>query len=138
MRIVLDTNLLLSSLFRKTTPPHRLIKAWHQKRFGLISSETQIEEFRQATRRPKVRGRLVRASAGELVNQLRLRATMVTPISGIDASPDPGDNFLLGMAQAGTANYLVSGDKRHVLDLKRWQGTHIVTARRMADILKLG
>lgn len=138
MRIVLDTNLLVSSLLRKTTPPYQLVEAWYHKRFDLISSEIQIEEIRDVTRRPKIRTRLVRSSAGRLINRLRTDATMVTPTPGINASPDIDDNFLLGMAQAGDAGYLVSGDKRHVLTLENWQGIHIVTAREMVGVLKLG
>lgn len=50
-------------------------------------------------------------------------------------SPDPGDNFLLAMAEAGTADYLVTGDKWHVLALQRHGNTQIVTARDMLNVL---
>jgi predicted nucleic acid-binding protein len=55
----------------------------------------------------------------------------------IERSKDPADNFLLAMAQAGKADYLVTGDKSDLLALKRHESTHIVTARRMATIMRL-
>jgi len=59
-------------------------------------------------------------------------------ISGkVDISPDTADNFLIEMAQAGDADYLVTGDKRDLLDIKRHGKTQIVTARQMVKILKL-
>jgi predicted nucleic acid-binding protein len=54
----------------------------------------------------------------------------------VDVSPDPGDNFLLAMAQAGKTDFLVTGDKRDVLALKTFGTTRIVTVRQMLD--KLG
>lgn len=139
MRIVLDTNLFISSLITSAvTPPGQLVDAWLDDRFDLASSETQIDEIKDVTGRPGIRTHLIPSDVGRLINQLRSNAIMVTPTPGIDACRDPDDNFLLGMAQAGTADYLVSGDKRHVLALENWQGTRIVTARTMADILKLG
>lgn len=138
MRIILDTNLLVSALITSAgAPPSRLVDAWLEGRFDLVSSEAQIEEIKRATRYSKLRVRLVPSQAGELINQLRDCAEQVVPAPAIDASPDPGDDFLLGMAEAGAADYLVSGDKRHVLALRRWRRTHIVTAREMVGLLKL-
>ena len=37
----------------------------------------------------------------------------------VDVSPDPADNFLLAMAVAGKADYLVTGDGKHLLSLRR-------------------
>lgn len=138
MRLILDTNLLISSfLAGADTPPSKLVEAWLDQTFALICSEEQIDEFRRVSRYPDIRRRVKPSDMGTFVNLLRADATLVTPAAGIDTSPDIDDNFLLGMAQAGNADYLVSGDKRHVLSLETWRGTHIVTARKMVEILKL-
>jgi predicted nucleic acid-binding protein len=52
----------------------------------------------------------------------------------INRSRDPSDNFLLAMAEAGAAEYLVTGDKRDLLALKKHGVTHILNA---ADMLKI-
>ena len=60
---------------------------------------------------------------------------MVPTLPRVDRSPDPKDNFLLALAEAGNADLLVSGDKRDVLALKRHEGTRIVTAREALQAL---
>ena len=49
-------------------------------------------------------------------------------------SSDPRDNYLLAMAIAGSADFLVTGDKRDLLVLKLYEGTKIITVR---DLLVL-
>jgi hypothetical protein len=48
-------------------------------------------------------------------------------------SPDPADNFLLAMAEVGKADYLVTGDGKHVLSLGRHGRTRIVTVREAGE-----
>lgn len=52
MRVVLDTNILLSALMVRGTPPDRLYEEWRHGRFELVSTDRQIEELRQVVRRP--------------------------------------------------------------------------------------
>lgn len=54
----------------------------------------------------------------------------------VDLSRDPQDNPVLAMAIAGKADYLVSGDRRGLLSLKRVASTRIVTAAEFLKILK--
>lgn len=81
------------------------------------------------TRRPGVQELIVAAEAGRMINDLRLLARMLGPLPHVDVSPDPLDNFLLAMAQAGDADLLVTGDKRGLLQLMQYGRTRIVTAR---------
>jgi uncharacterized protein len=129
MRIILDTNILLSSLMTKATPPDRLYEAWKSSHVMLVSSEQQIEELRRVTRRPGVQERIAPAEAGRMINDLRLLAKMLEQLPLVELSPDPMDNFLLAMAQAGDADLLVTGDKRGLLNLVQYGRTRIVTAR---------
>lgn len=55
----------------------------------------------------------------------------------VDRSPDPTDNFLLALAEASGADYLVTGDKSGLLNLGRFDKTHIVTARKFIEQLHL-
>ena len=45
VRLVLDTNILVSSLIRKDTPPYWLYRAWWQQRFDLLTSAHQLAEI---------------------------------------------------------------------------------------------
>jgi hypothetical protein len=66
------------------------------------------------------------------VNELKGLAVMVEPLSSVERSPDPDDNFLLGAAEAGRADFLVTGDKSGLLALKRHEGTRIISAAEFA------
>jgi putative PIN family toxin of toxin-antitoxin system len=129
LRVVLDTNVLLAALMRATTPPGQLFEAWKAGRFTLISCEEQLDEIREVTRRDRIRDLIRPTAAGRMVNDVRAFAVMVDDFPIVDASPDPYDNYLLGIAVAGRADLLVSGDKRDLLALKRFGSTTIVTAR---------
>jgi hypothetical protein len=110
-------------------------EAWRDGCFTLLTSELQIEEIRRVTRREGLRFRIHQAEAGRLVNDLRRLATLIENLPTLDVSPDPHDNFLLAMAQAGQADLIVTGDKRDLLCLPSHQGTRILTARDALGLL---
>ncbi len=129
MRIVIDTNVLLSALFSRTSLPAHLVVLWREGRFDLLTSADQLDELMRVTRYPRIRERLAPALAGRLINELRDLAGMVTNLPVVDLSPDPYDNYLLATALAGSADFLVTGDKRDLLPLRLFEGTRIVTIR---------
>lgn len=116
--------------------PNQLRLAWRDRLFTLVTSDEQLEEFRSVTRYPGVKARIDPSAAGTLYNELQHLAVVLRDLPQIDVSPDPGDNFLLAMAQASEADFLVTGDKKHVLSLKTFGTTRIVTTRQMLE--KLG
>jgi len=71
MRVVLDTNVLVSALLITASVPARLITLWRQGRFELSTAPAQLDELMRVTRYPKIRARLQPALAGRLVNELR-------------------------------------------------------------------
>ena len=136
MRVVLDTGILIAALITKDTPPDRIYQAWRKRRFELVTSQWQLDEFRRVSRYPKLRKYLQPIEAGNLVNGLRHRARFLEELPDVDLSEDPDDNPLLAMAIAGEVDYLVSGDKRDVLALKKVGKASIVTARRFLAMLQ--
>ena len=66
MRLILDTNVLLSALLSPLGAPAKLLDAWERKQFTLVACDTLIAELREVSGRPFFRTRL-RASAAELV-----------------------------------------------------------------------
>lgn len=135
MRVVLDTNILVSALISRVGATDRLYSAWKDGRFVLVTSNEQLEEFRRVTRYARVKPLIEPGAVGTLFNQLRTSEAVLETLPTVKRSPDPADNFLLAMAEAGAADYLVTGDKRHVLALQRHGNTHIVTARDMLKVL---
>lgn len=133
MRLVIDTNVLVSALLAGASLPAHLMLLWRQGRFDLLTSAAQLDELRRVTRYPKIKERLAPALAGRLVNDLRDIAVVLGDLPQVTASPDPHDNYLLAMAMAGSADFLVTGDKRDLLVLVRHEGTRIVTVRGFLD-----
>ena len=62
---------------------------------------------------------------------------MVEELPIADRSPDPGDNYLLAVAEAGEAQFLLTSDKL-LLCLKRHRSTQIVTPAALLALLRLG
>jgi uncharacterized protein len=137
MRAVIDTNILLSALINPHGLPAKLVDAWRSQRYTLITSGEQLIELGQVAQRNALRKYVVPARVGAFINDLRELAEVLVRLPKIDRLTDPADNYLLAMAEGGRADYLASGDKRHVLTLKRFGATHIVTARELVVVLNL-
>ncbi|MDR2188908.1 MAG: putative toxin-antitoxin system toxin component, PIN family [Azonexus sp.] len=114
MRVILDTNVLLSALLSPRGLPDAIYRAWLKNRFDLVTSTAQIDELRRASRYPKFENVLQPHRVGTMVNNMR-RSIMLDALpalpEGVEVN-DPNDAFLLAMALAGEADYLVTGDHR--------------------------
>lgn len=53
------------------------------------------------------------------MNKVSKLAEEISPLPRVKRSPDPGDDFLLALCEAGKADYLVTGDKSGLLSLDR-------------------
>ena len=135
MRVVLDTNILLSALIRRDRVPAQILEAWLDDRFVLLVHELLLEELRTVTRRPRIRALIRPSEAGRLINQIRANAETVTDLPRTRRSEDPADDFLLALSKAASADFLVTGDKAGLLTLGRHNGTMIVTARAFVEML---
>ena len=135
MRVILDTNILVAALISPSGPPAAILQAFLDERFTLATCEPQFEEFRRVTRAPELRERVRPAEAGTLVNELRALARIPKRLPKIERSSDPHDDFLLALAEAAGADYLVTGDKSGLLALRKHGRTRIVTARRFSRLL---
>ena len=111
MRVVLDSNVLLSALISPHGPPHAIYRAWRLARFEIVTSVAQLDELRRASRYPKFKAVLQPHRVGAMMNNLQRALVLERPPSDIETD-DPFDAFLLAMAVAGEAGYLVTGDHR--------------------------
>lgn len=69
------------------------------------------------------------------MNQVKQLAEVIDPLPRVKRSPDPADDFLLALSEAGQAEYLVTGDKSGLLSLDRHKTTRIVSASDFAALL---
>jgi uncharacterized protein len=118
LKIVLDTNILISAAARPNNAAGKIIEAWFDHRYTLLTSEFQLDEFRRVSRYARIQQFLPAHRAGAMVNELRSRAIILKPKSIPDVSRDPDDNFILVVAVSGNANYLVSRDRLDILVLQ--------------------
>ena len=137
MRVILDTNILLSGLIAPAGVPGRLVDTWLDGRFTLVSHSLQLDEFRAVSRRDKIRALVRSSEAGRLVNQIAALAEMPEWLPPVERSRDPRDDFLLALCEAGAADRLVTGDKNDLLVLQRHGAATIVTAAAFAAELSI-
>lgn len=114
MRVVLDTNVLLSALISPHGAPDAIYNAWRAARFELVTSAVQLDELRRVSRYQKLKAILPAHRVGAMVNNMQ-RAIVLEHLpnlpEGVEVN-DPNDAFLFTMALAGVADYLVTGDRR--------------------------
>ncbi|MBJ2304211.1 MULTISPECIES: putative toxin-antitoxin system toxin component, PIN family [unclassified Pseudomonas] len=127
MRVVLDTNILFSALISPHGAPDAIYRAWRSARFEVVTSRIQLDEIRRASRYPKLQAILQPAKVGAMINNLQ-RAMVLDRLTIEIEAYDPDDSFLLAMALAGNADYLVTGDRRAgLLQRGHIERTRIVT-----------
>lgn len=129
MRLVVDTNLIVSGLISSGVP-RQLLEAARAGAFELCTSETLLAELLSVLCRPKFANRLGGRAPQDIVEDLRRLAFVATPISVPRVvTTDPDDDHVLAAAVAGAADLIASGDRHDLLPLGSYAGMDIVTAR---------
>lgn len=135
VRVVFDTNILVSSLIKKGKPRDLWRKAVKGE-VTLILSQPILEEFDRVMERPRLRRYVTATKLQRFRKLLRTRATIVRPKTKLpQITSDPNDNILVETAFDGKASYLVSGDK-HLPTLEKFSKIRIVTVDKMLRILE--
>jgi putative PIN family toxin of toxin-antitoxin system len=127
VRVVLDTNVLLSALISPGGSPARVYEAWKLGRFELLTSEAQLDELGRVTRYPTIRPLITVSEAGRMINQIRALATVVERSRAPEIAPDPADDFLFAIAESADADHIVTGDKSGVLKVRKRGRTRVLT-----------
>ncbi len=133
MRVVLDTNVLLSALAFPGSKPDQVLQRVRRGEVALFLSAFILAELERILRD---KFRFTTRQTDERVAVIRRMATLVEPterIALVVAKDD--DNRILECAVAARADFLVTGDKEHLLPLRSIGATQIVTP---AAFLELG
>ncbi len=133
LRIVLDTNVLVSATIRNGKP-RKLLQGGIDGKYQILSSMGILGEISEVLQRPKfemTRDDVIRIVSAliEIVENVHVTSNLKV------ASSDPDDDMLINTAHDGNADYIVSGD-HDLLDLKEFEGIKIVSVNRMLKILE--
>ncbi|MDD2766026.1 MAG: putative toxin-antitoxin system toxin component, PIN family [Opitutaceae bacterium] len=116
LRVVLDTNVLLSGLAYPTSVPGKILAAWRHGSVDVLLSDYILEELRRVLPRLANRHGLSAAEIDDLVDALSIQAETVEPLPGVDsdlrdAADQPVLGTLLAALQGSGVDYLITGDK---------------------------
>jgi uncharacterized protein len=113
VKVVLDTNVLLSGLMFPDGAPGRVVAAWRQARFELVISVPQLAEIGRALAYPKIQRILGwdDQRIEQFIRQLYIRAGIVD-LAGtlVEVPGDPDDMPILATLVAAKADVLITGD----------------------------
>jgi putative PIN family toxin of toxin-antitoxin system len=131
LKAVFDTNVVASASFWNGAPFHCLA-AWAEGRCEAALSPELLAEYHETIL--ELRLDYPGRKCVEWARALSESAELVFPVERASgATPDPGDEMVLECAQAAEADFIVSGDKKHLLALRQFQGIPIVSP---ADFLR--
>jgi putative PIN family toxin of toxin-antitoxin system len=122
---VFDTNVLISASISYGGPPFRCLAL---AKAGLISSVTCqpiLDEFREKLTRKFLLSEATTTRAIEEVRRFSRVVDLPSLLTGVLV--DEADHKVLECAVTGTATYIVTGDRRHLLPLRQFQGIAIIT-----------
>ena len=125
IRVVLDTNVLVSALIKTQGAEAAALDFATQHLALLCVSEPVLAEYSEVLKRPRLR--LDRVRVLWVLEFIGREGLVVAPSVRLTACPDEPDNRFLECADAASADYLVTGNKRHFPE--NWKSTRIVNAR---------
>jgi putative PIN family toxin of toxin-antitoxin system len=131
IRVVLDTNIIVSALLRPLGPPAQVFVLAIGGSIQLCVSGNIYAEYEEVISRPRFQ-RAEDVISGTL-RAIREKGFWVRPVQAIRVCSDPDDDIFLECAQATRADYLITGNLKHFPT--SWEGTQIVTPRRLLDII---
>lgn len=116
LRVVLDTNVLLSGIAFPGSVPGKIVLAWRMGSIQVALSDFIIEELRRVLPRLSHRHGLSAGEIDDLLDVLTIQAEMLPPCAPNepllrDANDLPVLGTMLVAAQSGDVDYLITGDK---------------------------
>jgi len=125
VKVVFDTNVVVSACFWRGAP-FECLAAWGERVLDAAISPPLLAEYEETFEELKFDyGDRLHV---DWIDLLRVSAEMVFPVErAVGATPDPFDEMVLECAIAARADVIVSGDKKHLLRLGRYQNIPILS-----------
>ena len=138
MLIVLDTNVLISSQLTRQGNAASILQYHRLGIFDIAVSEPIFEDYTRVFQYPHLQARHKWSS--EQVSKFFTDLRKVFIFVEVDNTPristDPHDDKFFHCAQAAGADYLVSGDERHVLPITSYQTTQVISPKDFVDLIE--
>jgi len=132
IRVVLDTNILVSALLQPQGLPARtFMMTLSGTRAQLCVSGDIYAEYEEVIRRAKFNR--TEAAIETALGAIRQNGVWVKPSEKMHACSDPDDDIFLECAQAARAHYIVTGNRKHFP--AKWTDAQIVSARQFLDTM---
>jgi len=133
LRVVLDTNVLVSAII-SDGKPRELLRKGISKEFCIITSDLILRELGIVIRRPKFK--TSEDEVHRIILALMQTAEIVEVVSQFNVvEEDPKDDMVVKTAYDGRADFIVSGDS-HLLALRNFRGISIVNVKQMLICLE--
>lgn len=134
LKLVVDTNIVVSALLKPDSLPDLIINMILDKNFTLCLSEEIFNEYQGVLNRVKFK-RLNQAKIRRLLLKIKKDAKWVRPSVSVDIiKKDPQDNKFLECALEAHADYFITGNTKH-FSFKKFKNIHIVTPKEFLDII---
>lgn len=142
-KVVIDTNLFISAII-KGGSPYKLLKAWQEEKFILITCGSLFDELVSVLNRKKIYSKyqIKPSEIKQLTDSLQLNAAFIDPTKISDLpvhSRDPKDDGLLACSLGAKADYLITGDADLLVlnGHRKLKGLNIVPVKDFLSILNL-
>jgi len=135
LKIILDTNVLVSGILSPNGPPAAVLRALLTERVKLCFDERIVSEYRDVLTRTKFSfdGELVEELIGFLESAGSPTLAAPLPVT----LPDPWDQMFIEVAVSSHADLLVTGNLEHFPEMAR-AGVRVVSPREFLDALLTG
>ena len=140
LRVVIDTNLIISALIVPDSTPNKLIRAWQNNLYVPVISHQLINELEEVSKRNKFKKyHLLQTQMNKIIENFKSSTELAValPIKELPLhSRDPKDDKLLSCAFGANADYLISGDL-DILDLNgntKLGKLKIISAKEFLDL----
>ena len=138
MRLVVDTKVVVSALLWQGVPG-RLLDLAGEQQVRLFASRALLDELADVLGRKKLAGSVAATglTVPEMMTNYRRVITLVTARQLPQRiSADADDDVVLATAKAARADLIVSGDRKHLLSLGRFEGIPIVSVAQAVAMLE--
>jgi len=135
LKIVLDTNVLVSGILSPNGPPAAVLRALLTERVSLCFDERMVSEYRDVLTRSKFS--FDREAVEELISFLEAAGTPTLAAPLPVTLPDPWDQMFIEVAVASQADFLVTANLKHFPE-EAQAGVSVVSPRTFLEVMLTG
>lgn len=129
MKVVFDTNIIISRYISPQSTPATLLRWWRKEAFDLLVSEAILQEYQEVLNYSRVLKytHMTPGAIQQVIRNFRQFAILVEPTEEVNVvERDADDNKFIACALAGGAEIVVSGDD-DLLEIKTYRGIRILS-----------